>query len=188
MKVTLRKAAQIISQIQNWKNENTVTPGVMLSKSTVTNAREFLTSGAAKFTQFAETTLRLNDITYRIKNAVGVKNTEVGITERVGEMNGVETSIKFINTYRKWLDQPVNIEQTEVLFQQMQSDANQDWRYSTIEASFVEAGTTDSLKNRLSQLKKRKNVISDELVALNSSNHVVIDDADYAFLESLDIV
>lgn len=188
MKVTLRKAAQIISQIQNWKTENSVTPGVMLSKNTVTDARSFLAAGAAKFTLFTENILRLNTITYQIKNAVGVKNTSVGITERVGELNGVETSIKFINTYRKWMEQPANIDQTVQLFLEMQTDTNQDWRYSSVESSFVDANTADTLKNRLSMLKKRKNVISDELVALNSSNHIDIDDTDYAFLESLDIV
>lgn len=188
MKVTLRKAAQIISQIQNWKNENTVTPGVILNKSTVTDAQEFLNAGANKFSQFFQNTLELNAISCRIKNAVGVCNTQVGVTERVGELNAVETSIKFINTYRKWADAPTNIQQINQLFVQIQADPNQDWRYSGIDTSFVTDSMADTMKTQLSSLKKRKNTISDELVALNSSNHIEINDTDYAFLESLDIV
>jgi hypothetical protein len=187
MKVTLRKAAQIVSQIQNWKTNNTVEHVVSLSRSTVVDPSAVMTAGERNFSQFVFTTLRLNTITASLKNAVGKANHVAGITYLVGELNSVEQSIKFITTYQKQIADPVDPAVVVTLFNNLPVNTD-EWRASIVNSHFVTVTVATQLKTELTKLKKQKNRISDELVALNSSNHIVIDAEDYAFLESLDIV
>ena len=188
MKVTLRKAAQIISQIQNWKGTNTVPATVVLTKNTVLKPYAVMNAGEQNFTQFVNTTLRLNTITAEIKNSVGQVNQQVGITRLVGMLNGIEQSIKFLTAYQQQFNEPVDVEVVAELFNNLPTGATDTWNNPTVNTHYVTTELAKHMKTELSKLKKHKNRISDELTALNSSNHIVIDAEDYAFLESLDIV
>lgn len=188
MKVTLRKAAQIISQIQNWKGTNTVPATVVLTKNTVLDPAAVMTAGEHNFTQFVNTTLRLNTITAELKNSVGKVNQEVGVTRLVGILNAVEQSVKFLTTYQKSFSDPTDIATVVALFNNLPTTSTDTWNNPAVTTHYVTKDLAEHMKAELSNLKKHKNRISDELIALNSSNHIVIDAEDYAFLESLDIV
>lgn len=188
MKVTLRKASQIVSQIENWKKDNIMTPAVLLTKASVSDAESFLNKGRDSFLTYTNNVIVLHEISYKIKNSVGRVNSSVGINDRVGELNSIENTMKFINSFKGFIAKPTDFETTIEMFKNLKQDTTQDWRYSGLDANFVDASLAENLKKVLSQCKKRKNKISDELLALNSSNHIDIDDNDYLILESLDIV
>jgi hypothetical protein len=188
MKVTLRKAAQIVSQIQNWKTENTVSAQAVMSKNNVVDAENFMRTGEQNFKNFMTTTLTLNEISARIKNSVGSVNAQVGITTRVGELNSIEQSIKFLSAYNKSMADPTDIDTAVALFDAVKSETGDSYSTPSVHTSFVTKPVAETMKTQLSKLKKSKNRISDELVAINSTNHIEIDAADYTILESLDIV
>jgi hypothetical protein len=188
MKVTLRKAAQIVSQIQNWKTSNTVAAQVSLTKNSVIDAENVMRTGEQNFNNFVNTTLSLNEISARIKNSVGQANSATGVTDCVGELNGIEQSIKFLSAYTKQIAEPSDIEVTAALFETLKNETGEYTSYGSVSASYVTKPVAENMKHQLSKLKKSKNRISDELVAINSTNHIEINAVDYAILESLDIV
>lgn len=184
-KVTLRKAAQIVSEIEKWlvNNKPTVATTKVVTKNM--DVPSLVQEGRTKFVEVLDKQQNLYKILATIKNQIGITNTNVGITAILGDLAVVEKQLAMLNTLdvKKW-DRPL----TEMVDEAEQINSNTDMYSRNMSVSFINSEIVEGIENQIYNLKKEKTKLTDMLSESNSSNHILISESNWQFLESLRIV
>ena len=184
-KVTLRKAAQIVSEIEKWvvNNKPTVATTKVVTKNT--DVPSLVQEGRTKFVEVLDKQQKLYKILATIKNHIGLTNSTVGITSLLGDLSVVEKQLAMLNTLdvKKW-DRSL----TEMVDEAEQINNHTDMYSRNISVSFINTEIVEGIENQIYNLKKEKTQLTDKLSEYNSSNHILISENNWQFLESLRIV
>ena len=184
-KVTLRKAAQIVSEIEKWlvNNKPTVHSVKVVTKNM--DVPSLVQEGRTKFVEVLDKQQKLYKILASIKNQIGLTNSTVGITALLGDLSVVEKQLAMLNALdvKKW-DRSL----TEMVDEAEQINSNTDMYSRNMSVSFINAEIVEGVENQIYNLKKEKTQLTDKLSEYNSSNHILISEDNWQFLESLRIV
>jgi len=184
-KVTLRKAAQIVSEIEKWlvNNKPTVAATKVVTKNM--DVPSIVQEGRTKFVEVLDKQQKLYKILASIKNQIGLTNSTVGITSLLGDLAVVEKQLAMLNTLdvKKW-ERPL----TEMVDEAEQINSYTDMYSRNMSVSFINAEMVEGVENQIYNLKKEKTQLTDKLSEYNSSNHILISESNWQFLESLRIV
>lgn len=184
-KVTLRKAAQIVSEIEKWlvNNKPTVAATKVVTKNM--DVPSIVQEGRTKFVEVLNKQQKLYKILATIKNQIGLTNSTVGITSLLGDLAVVEKQLAMLNTLdvKKW-DRPL----TEMVDEAEQINSYTDMYSRNMNVGFMDSEIVESIENQIYNLKKEKTQLTDKLSEYNSSNHILISEDNWQFLESLRIV
>ena len=184
-KVTLRKAAQIVSEIEKWlvNNKPTVAATKVVTKNM--DVPSIVQEGRTKFVEVLDKQQKLYKILASIKNQIGLTNSTVGITSLLGDLAVVEKQLAMLNTLdvKKW-ERPL----TEMVDEAEQINSYTDMYSRNMNVGFMDSEIVESIENQIYNLKKEKTQLTDKLSESNSSNHILISEDNWQFLESLRIV
>ena len=184
-KVTLRKAAQIVSEIEKWlvNNKPTVAATKVVTKNM--DVPSIVQEGRTKFVEVLNKQQKLYKILATIKNQIGLTNSTVGITSLLGDLAVVEKQLAMLNALdvKKW-DRPL----TEMVDEAEQINSYTDMYSRNMNVGFMDSEIVESIENQIYNLKKEKTQLTDKLSEYNSSNHILISEDNWQFLESLRIV
>lgn len=184
-KVTLRKAAQIVSEIEKWlvNNKPTVAATKVVTKNM--DVPSLVQEGRTKFVEVLDKQQKLYKILATIKNHIGVTNSTVGITALLGDLSVVEKQLAMLNTLdvKTW-DRSL----TEMVDEAEQINNHTDMYTRNMSVSFINTEIVEGIEKQIYNLKKEKTQLTDKLSEYNSSNHILISENNWQFLESLRIV
>lgn len=187
-KVTLRKAAQIISEIEHWLADNKPAINVAKNATKSLDVKAIVDQGRHDLLVNLNNQKALFRIIAEIKNSIGLTNTKVGITELLGTLNGIEKNLYALNSLNLPKTIPSLQEQIDEVNQLLESSGD-GYAYSrNVGITFVDKSIVNRVEEEIYLLKKKKAEIADKLTELNSSNHIVIGEASWTLLESLRIV
>ena len=184
-KVTLRKAAQIVSEIEKWLVNNKPNPSSTKVVTKNIDVMCLVHEGRVKFLDVLVKQEKLYKILATIKNQIGITNTNVGITSLLGDLAVVEKQLTMLNSLdvKKW-DRPL----TEMVDEAEQINSYTDMYSRNMNVSFINTEMVEGVENQIYNLKKEKTQLTDKLTEYNSSNHILISEDNWQFLETLRIV
>lgn len=195
MFVTLRKAAQILSEIDRWKKTKRIdTPSIVVATLDLDDlpaARNNFLEKNKKFMDLINTHMSLTGIAFTIRNAVAKKNYEIGVTEKLGQLASIEATLKMLEPFLYIEANKDDLSDFDLLYKQFVRQFNtKDHSYGRSSFStnlFLEKDIAQ-IKYSYYTLKKAKNQLTDELLGLNTNNKIEISEEDYKFLVNLEIL
>lgn len=185
-KVTLRKAAQIVSEIEKWLVNNKPNPSSTKVVTKNIDVVSLVHDGRVKFLDSLVKQEKLYKILATIKNQIGILNTNVGITALLGDLAVVEKQLTMLNSLDvEKLDRPLTemLDEAEAI-----NDCKDSYISRNMNFSFIDTEIVKGIKDQIYNLKKEKAQLTDKLTELNSSNHILISENNWQFLETLRIV
>jgi hypothetical protein len=189
MQITLRRAAQLQAEIQR------EIAGIDLSTTAVIQAYRVtgtdLQDAVTKFENNVNLALNLNSILHKIRAAVGQANINTGISELLANDAGARAQQQLL---AKILTQTQNCPTQAVwddMYQAMLTRLTKaDTRFveDQISYSLLTAVNREKFQQQLIRLRRQRNNISDQLLAINTRNTIEIADSDWAVLQNLGLV
>lgn len=195
MKITLRKAAQVQAEIVKRIGELSEPMSVAMEVNSAANPVETQKQNIENFEKSLVSVGELTRIQYLIRGQVARVNHESGISQlltRDAYLNAESKRLSNIARVRSVAQDAALLEASYLakLEQQKTSAPNIYGRSSTetITLELLTEKTREQMKAKLLEFKRERNQIADQILALNVSTHVEVQDQDWASLESLGVV
>lgn len=188
MKVNLRKA----NALQHAINEEMValrkaiTPEVVFDDYDQDPA-ETMSNAFVAVNSMTVTLDQLLDAYYNIREQVGIANVESGIASKLAQVAKVEKRMQIMSRFAEAAPR----KEVSSIKQQLVRQQEQDSRYgygSKVTSTFMEAQQIAESKDSLQKLKRDKQQLQDELLELNMTTKITLDDITVSVLETAGIL
>lgn len=194
MKLTLRRAAQVQSELQREISA--------IDLSTVANFRlnpaadpvDQLAQAVAKFEANLQLHTQLTSLLYRLRASVGLANSTTEVSRLLAQdaaIRSQQQAIAGVLSQRE--NTPSDNEWTssyQMYLNRIQKSERSLYELgdSTLAASLLTATQRAILQNNLTDFKRLHNQISDQLLAINTVNTIEVDNQDWTQLQTLGLV
>jgi hypothetical protein len=192
MFVTLRKAAQILSEIEKWKKSNIInlyTTVEVVDVSDLSVDKYSLLEKNKKTLDLINNHTNLIGVTFSIRGAIAEKNFVIGITDRLNKLASIEAKLKILGSLFDNIEpNKDNLSNVALLYRKIAGKDKQAYGGSSFSTSLLLEKDVKEIKSAHYNLKKIKNELSDEILGLNTNNKIEISEEDYNVLVKLEIV
>ena len=186
MEITLRKAGQIESAIQNRVDELFRQVGSSISVSIYADAPMRRRIAKERMTERLERIGRLATIRCGLRSTVGKSNAVIGVSDRLAEMNHLQDVVKRLSALSKVEPALDDAElQEELKGQQKNFETVSDgYRGGTIEVGLFLQEDVDGFDTDLRATRRQIVKLNDELAEKNANATIAIADEDVELLQS----
>ena len=195
MKLTLRRAAQVQSELQREISA--------IDLSTVANFRlnpaadpvDQLAQAVAKFEANLQLHTQLTSLLYRLRASVGLANSTTEVSSLLAQdaaIRSQQQAIAGVLSQRE--NTPSDDEWTsfyQMYLKRLQNSERSPYDLgdcNALSASTLTAVQRTFLQTKLTELKRLHNQISDQLLAINTVNTIEVDNQDWTQLQTLGLV
>ena len=195
MKLTLRRAAQVQSELQRELSAIDLSTVAKFRLNPAADPVNQLAQAVAKFEGNLQLHAQLTDLLYRLRASVGLANstTEVsGLLAQDAAIRSQQQTIASILSQRE--NTPSDDEWTsfyQMYLKRLQNSERSPYDLgdsNTLSASTLTAVQRTFLQTKLTDLKRLHNQISDQLLAINTVNTIEVDNQDWTQLQTLGLV
>jgi len=195
MKLTLRRAAQVQSELQREISAIDLSTVAKFRLNPAADPVNQLAQAVAKFEDNLRLHAQLTDLLYRLRASVGLANstTEVsGLLAQDAAIRSKQQTIASVLSQRE--NTPSDDEWTsfyQMYLKRLQNSERSPYDLgdsNTLSASTLTAVQRTFLQTKLTELKRLHNQISDQLLAINTVNTIEVDNQDWTQLQTLGLV
>jgi hypothetical protein len=192
MKITLRRAAQLQSEITRAMSDISLQASVAVEPNPVIPAKTVYTQNFQRFSQSYLTWTDLNRICTQIRSAVGEANAQLGVARLLAEDAGAKLHQNVLtNLVAAGKAVYPGDQAWEAVYQRSLEKQNTEansYYYKDPTMSLLDENTVQKLKEELATVRRRRNEISDQLLGINTNNTIDINEQDWARLQDLGLV
>lgn len=183
MKLSLKKARKLESQIKNYVDSMDLYPKVALRvKESRDESKKNITLGQKAFKRTLNDYRDLNSLRYAIRNTISKYNHTKEINSQLAEKVKLENELsllKQILSYDELENEAIIEDKKEVL-----SESNSNYRKTSFEASVLSSELKKELAERVYQLKNLIDGLEDSLAQKNLSAKITLSEEHKNLLKS----
>jgi len=192
-KITLRKAAQISSSISTYIRKNAANLHYSFELVSNMNASDAFDKFNKKNFETTSTQFELSSINAKLRTKIGTENNNAGVNSLLSELGSINEQLVIVNgllSSKTLAAEPAAIARvyTERYNKYVTQTASVYGQSDSLTGVSIDPSFVSYLETMLKKLNKRKIEINDNLIVINTTNFVDIDDVEFAFLENLGIV
>jgi hypothetical protein len=206
VELTIKKASDIRAAAASAADAIKVNTTVKVSVFSAQDPGTLISDGSEKIVGQINDQLRLLDVAFNIKRAIGEKNDQVGVTRLLRDGARVEAKIAKISAITKQLDaestrdrllgryeaaEP-DLDAVKARVESIRTRLNNPEHSATVDEQFSVSVVTDKIREDtadiLASLRRMKTSISDEIAALNSTTKIAISSDDEDTLRKFKIL
>ena len=187
--VTLRKSSVIQRNIQAKIKELNNTMDFTSCNMEIwnTNPNKFVDDNRRVVKDNIATIIKLREVLLKIRISVGKTNSAVGINDYLASRELIKHTLSNLNSLRKSVPQ-LTPEELESKIQFIKSSDTTYNKNSAVQVNLLTKEDIDFLEEKYNYLKDDLVTVEDELLRLNMTNNIIIDDYDYNYLKELHLV
>jgi hypothetical protein len=206
VELTIKKASDIRAAAVSAADAIKVNTTVKVSVFSSQDPGSLISDGSSKIMAQINDQLRLLDVAFNIKLAIGEKNDAVGITRLLREGARLETKIAKLAAFAKILDgesvrdrflgrhdpaEP-DVEAVAARIESVRTRLNNPEHSGTVEEEFAVSVVTDKMREDIADiiatLRRSKTSVSDDIAVLNSTTKITINSEDEDILRKFKIL
>lgn len=195
MKLSLRAARKLETQIETYLNENSATPTTKVRLGgSPESAETALKNGRDEFTKKFEELNSLLEIRFKIRDLIAAENAAAGVNEKLSKKVLKEKQLSRVNQILKMETRlsPEEITDTlEVGKTKMKSGSSSHYDNSTSINTQLSVLTEEDVKNfkqKKTALKKEVDTLEDEIQKTNYTSEISLDEASVKVLKNNNLV
>ena len=190
-KVNLRKASAIQKEIGNYLQENQIQTSVSVPLLTTEAEAIIIKARNEQFDRY-NTTMKLNEVLYAIRDAVSKANADSGISSLLSQEAEIKSSMRTLDKIKNANVAPSNAVLESMIQQATGSSSSDEYygsrRRSNLDVDVLTEETIASAKKIIIDLKRKRSKINEQVLALNVKTEIEINDDSYSLLKELGIV
>lgn len=191
MKITLRRAAQLQAEIERTINELNVDPIASIEPNAAIGPAQVLNEYVEQFTATCGKWAELNRISTAIRASIGNANAQLGISGMLAEDAGAKKQQIFINRLLGQRARTPEFDAWSAKYdlevEALRNDVS-GYRSRNMALPLVTKAFEQQCQENLKQLRRRRNELSERILAINTNNFIEVDDSDWTILENQGLV
>lgn len=191
-KITLRRAAQLQGELARENTESDLTAVAVIKVNAAANPESVLTGAVKDFEVKFQQALNLIKIQYAVRESVANANTATGVAGLLSRDAGIKAQMTLI---AKILSQRGDCPNTaewvstyDITVERMKKADSLYGHTDQINVSVLSTDDRERLTKSMADLRRERNIISDQLLAINTNTYIDITDTDWTVLQNLGLV
>ena len=194
MKLTLRRAAQVQSELQREISAIDLSTVAKFRLNPAADPVDQLAQAVAKFEANLQLHTQLTSLLYRLRASVGLANSTTEVSSLLAQDAAIRSQQQAIAGVLSQRENTPSADEWTSSYQmylkRLQNSERSLYELgdSTLAASLLTATQRAILQNNLTDFKRLHNQISDQLLAINTVNTIEVDNQDWTQLQTLGLV